>query len=187
MGLKDLEIITERLILRPLTMADAPTVAQLITEKISKNTMLIPWPYGLQDAESWIESITPGTVLGICLKPNQLIGAVEIVLEDGGGIGFWINDDFAGHGYATEAVTAALDYNFSTHPVTTIASSAWVDNIGSQQVHLKVGFEEAGRKQNFWPNRQSEVPVVLYSLTKERWLQRQLANSSSDNHPPPSR
>lgn len=168
---KDLEIITERLILRPLTMADAPTVAQLITEKISKNTRLIPWPYGLQDAESWLISMKSDQVFGIFLPSQGLIGAVEIALNDGNEIGFWINDGFAGNGYATEAVTAALDYNFSTHPVTTITSSAWVDNIGSQQVHLKVGFEEAGRKQNFWPNRQSEVPVVLYSLTRERWLQ----------------
>jgi RimJ/RimL family protein N-acetyltransferase len=183
----NLEITSERLILRALTMADAPTVAQLITEKISRNTAPIPWPYSLQDAESWLSTMKPDQVFGIFLPDQGLIGAVEIALNDGNEIGFWINDGFAGHGYATEAVTAALDYNFSTHPLTTITSSAWVDNIGSQQVHLKVGFEEAGRKQNFWPNRQSEVPVVLYSLTRERWLQRQLANSSSDNHPPPSR
>jgi ribosomal-protein-alanine N-acetyltransferase len=184
---KDLAITTDRLILRPLTMADASTVAQLITEKISNNTMLIPWPYGLQDAQSWIKSITPGTVLGICLKPNQLIGAVEIVLEDGGGIGFWINDGFAGHGYATEAVTAALDYNFSTHPVTTISSCPWVENTASQRIHRNLGFEEEGQEQDFWPNRQAEVPVVRFILTKERWLQRQLANRPSDSHPLPSR
>jgi len=167
-------------------MADAPTIAELITENISKNTMLIPWPYYIQDAQSWIESIIPGTVLAICLKPNQLIGAVEIVLEDPGRIGFWINDAFAGHGYATEAVTAALDYNFSTHPVTIISSCAWVENTASQRIHRNLGFEEEGQKQDFWPNRQAEVPVVIFTLTKDRWLQRQLANRPSDSHPLPS-
>lgn len=184
---KDLAITTDRLILRPLTMADAPTIAQLITEKISINTAPIPWPYSLQDAQSWLRTMKPDQVFGIFLPAQGLIGAVEIALNDGNEIGFWINDDFAGHGYATEAVIAALDYNFSTHPVTTIASSAWVDNIGSQQVHLKVGFEEAGRKHHFWPNRQAEVPVVRFILTKERWLQRPLAIRPSDSHPPPSR
>jgi RimJ/RimL family protein N-acetyltransferase len=146
-------------------------MSALITEKIARNTMCIPWPYSLEDAESWLEGLEPNQVLGIFLPSHQLIGAVEWAQKDDDEIGFWVTDAHAGQGYATEAVRAAIAHTFTNTAVTNVSSSAWAENQGSQNVHLKAGFEEVGRTERFWRNRQQNVPVVLYSLTRERWLQ----------------
>ncbi|MEO1476917.1 MAG: GNAT family N-acetyltransferase, partial [Pseudomonadota bacterium] len=51
------EIQTDRLTLRPPQASDAPRIAQLMSVKdIPWNLGRAPWPYGLQDAEMWIEA-----------------------------------------------------------------------------------------------------------------------------------
>lgn len=50
-------INTARLILRPFTLDDAPTVQQLDGDReIAFNTLLIPYPYEDRIAEEWINT-----------------------------------------------------------------------------------------------------------------------------------
>ena len=108
-------LTTERLILRPLTLDDAPVVQQLAGKReIADTTLSIPYPCSEQQAREWISRHTEaraqgkGVGFGVELtQTNQLIGAVglgEIDQEHSQAeMGFWIGTEYWGSGYATEA------------------------------------------------------------------------------------
>ena len=75
-------IRTERLILRPFALTDAPRVKALAgDQRINETTLCIPYPYEEGMAESWISTHQRcfyeghGVVFAICLSNGLLIGA----------------------------------------------------------------------------------------------------------------
>ncbi len=79
-------LTTERLILRPLTLEDAPVVQQLAGRReIAETKIPIPHPYSEQHARDWIAAHTEtcaqskSVVFGIELaRPGQFIGAIGL-------------------------------------------------------------------------------------------------------------
>ena len=78
-------IHTERLILRPFTLTDAPQVKALAGDpKIYETTLFVPYPYEDGMAESWISTHQRcfyegrGVVFAICLSQGALIGAISL-------------------------------------------------------------------------------------------------------------
>jgi len=54
-------IETDRLVLRPLLRSDAPRIAQLLNNyQVSKMLSIVPFPYTLKDAETWIDQCMKG-------------------------------------------------------------------------------------------------------------------------------
>ena len=78
---------TKRLRIAPLTLADAPAVHELITEKISRWTGPVPWPHELQHAEWWLDNTPPEKRLGMFLE-GVPVGAISIPAQDGDEVGF---------------------------------------------------------------------------------------------------
>ena len=67
-------------------------------------------------------------------------------VEDGRNpeIGYGIDDEFQGRGYATEAVKLALAWAFSHPGVAAVEAETDPDNIASQKVLTKCGFKPTG-------------------------------------------
>ena len=67
-------------------------------------------------------------------------------LKDDGSaeIGYGIKDEFQGQGYATEAVTAAVDWALTQAGVLRVEAEAEQDNTASQRVLAKCGFVPNG-------------------------------------------
>ncbi len=59
-------------------------------------------------------------------------------------IGYGINDEFQGRGYATEAVKLALEWAFRHTGVAAVEAETDPDNIASQKVLAKCGFNPTG-------------------------------------------
>ncbi len=59
-------------------------------------------------------------------------------------IGYGINDEFQGRGYATEATKLALEWAFSQSGVMAVEAETDPDNIASQKVLEKCGFNATG-------------------------------------------
>jgi len=59
-------------------------------------------------------------------------------------IGYGINDAFQGKGYATEATQLAVEWAFSHRDVEAVEAETDPNNIASQKVLLKCGFEATG-------------------------------------------
>ena len=98
-------LTTERLVLRPFTLADAPEVQRLAGDRdVASTTLRIPHPYKEGMAEEWIgthaEKYASGKGLSLAItlrSPGTLVGAVglEICKEHSRAeLGYWIGKPY---------------------------------------------------------------------------------------------
>lgn len=57
------------------------------------------------------------------------------------GIGYWLGSEFMGHGYATEACRAVMDFARTEFRATDFYAATRADNVKSQAVLERLGFE----------------------------------------------
>ncbi|HGS5155527.1 TPA: GNAT family N-acetyltransferase [Vibrio parahaemolyticus] len=151
-------IESNRLILRPFSLADAKRVAELAGDKqISEMTANIPYPYSVSDAESWIcthEALFlsgKGVVYAIVIKDtSEVIGAISFLkLENGlGTLGYWLGVSCWGRGYATEASKSLISYAKKHYGLTKLQVMHLVGNERSKSVITKLGVKYIGDKVN---------------------------------------
>jgi ribosomal-protein-alanine N-acetyltransferase len=88
-------------------------------------------------------------------------------------VGYWLVPAVHGEGYATGAVSLALDHVFrvAAHPA--VAAKAMPDNDASRGVLESLGFTQEGRlrKEVFWDGEYRDS--VYYSLLREEWRDRE--------------
>lgn len=86
----------------------------------------------------WMIDLKDGTHIGeLCFKGIDESGSSEI--------GYGIMDEYEGHGFATEAVTAVVNWALGQACVTCIEAETDEDNIASQRVLEKSGFLPTGK------------------------------------------
>lgn len=152
---------TEKLILRPFTLDDAPDVKRFAGDRdVASTTSAIPHPYEDGMAEEWISTHKPsfekgtGINLAITLKDAEklegtiLIGAIVIgidQIEKIGELGYWIGKPYWNCGYCTEAANAIVKYGFDVLELTSIHAFHFKRNLASGRVLQKIGmrFEES--------------------------------------------
>lgn len=138
-------ITTERLVLRPLEMADAQIICKLADDlEVARWLTNMPHPYRPEDAVEFIsqQRSNNGHVWAITFE-NQPVGIIGHVRELGYWL-YWLGRDYWGHGYATEAgmaFLAAIDARFGALDIT---ASCFDDNPASKRVLNKLGFVKTG-------------------------------------------
>ena len=102
---RDIPVLaTERLILRAPCFEDARTIAALANDRrIAENTLRIPHPYGLADAQSFITAANASDgeiVFLIATRGGAVIGGCGIARfgEEPPEIGYWLGVPFWGQG-----------------------------------------------------------------------------------------
>ena len=68
-------------------------------------------------------------------------GGEDITIRD---VGWYIDPDYQGHGYATEAAKAMIDYMFKEVEINGISSGAVKENEASCKIFEKLGFIKTG-------------------------------------------
>lgn len=68
-------------------------------------------------------------------------------------LGYWIAKEHWGNGYMSDAVDALMHYLFQRYPIEKISTYANLDNIGSQRVLKKCGFQNVGEEDQKSPAR----------------------------------
>jgi RimJ/RimL family protein N-acetyltransferase len=168
-------IRTDRLILRAPRLEDATTIATLVNDRrIAENTLRIPHPYGIVDAEAFIAGanansgetvflITDGdaTVLGACGVGEHPAASPEI--------GYWLAVPFWGKGYATEAARALVDYAFNHLGHAVLHAGARVTNAASRRVLEKCGFKWTGVSLYRIQSLASSAPFDRFQLERGLW------------------
>lgn len=137
-------IETERLVLRPLTVADAQAVFKWGSDPRVNRFMAYPLAADVETERQWIASNDEEWAWGICLKSSgQLIGtgAVKPSADEAGywEMGYNIRYDCWGNGYTTEAMKAILNFAREELSVKKICSKHAVDNPASGRVMEKCG------------------------------------------------
>ena len=163
---------TDRLLLRPGWIEDAAAVQRAISSDpaIARNTARIPWPYTLDDAETYLQSQQAAErswsllVFARTSAAPRLIGGVGLHRDDGGHeLGYWIARPYWGLGFATEAAAGLLRAGRESLKLGRIHSGHFVDNPASGRVLRKLGFRPAGRVvKRPCVARGGEVDCLLY-------------------------
>jgi len=168
-------IETTRLELRPPVQADAPEVAELVSDiDIARMLARVPHPYEQADARWWIG--TQATPKGrarekvfVATRDGVLIGACSHMFGGKAGsaeIGYWVGKPYWGNGFASEMTAALIRYGFMAYGLTATTVSHMVDNPASAAVIAKFGFKPTGRRRIGCTARSCEVVVLTYALTR---------------------
>ena len=167
---------TERLILRPFSLVDAPHVMRLAGDRrIYETTFSIPNPYEEGMAESWISTHQAvfyeegGAVFAVCLANGFLIGAISLNKAgpfNRAELGYWIGPEYWNCGYCTEGVKAVLEYGFRGLGYHKISARHFVGNVPSGRVMQKVGMVREGVLRDEVVKDGRFVTVVLYGILR---------------------
>lgn len=153
-------ITTERLILRPYCLDDAPELQRLIGERdVAKTLLTVPHPYPDGAAEEFIgkhpERIEKGEFQFAIThrRDGYLIGGIgfhqvdrEAELAE---IGYWIAKPYWGNGYGTEAARAIVKFGFEVMNLNRIHAAHFSNNPASGYIMRKLGMKYEGcRRQH---------------------------------------
>jgi ribosomal-protein-alanine N-acetyltransferase len=171
---------TERLILRPFELSDAKVVQQKAGDKaVADTTANIPYPYPDFAAEEWISThqskFESGELINYAItleKTGELIGAVGLVVDkrfSHAELGFWIDKDLWGKGYATEAARALVDYGFNKVGLHRIFAEHMTRNLASGKVMKKLGMHEEGLLKEHVLRSGKYEDVIVYGILHDDW------------------
>lgn len=147
---------TERTLLRPAWIEDAPSLQNAIAdEAIVRNLVMAPWPYNLDDAQNFVHMnhniLTPNFM--IMRRTDDapiLIGSCGLLSRNGQiELGYWIARQYWGMGYASEAAKAVLHIAHSLGHKQ-IYAGYFTDNPASGRVLQKLGFQPSGPKRKIY-------------------------------------
>ncbi|MGQ9804836.1 MAG: GNAT family N-acetyltransferase [Chlorobiales bacterium] len=153
-----MEILGERISLRPLDTTDSERLVSLINASINELREFMPWLQGKithkQQDEFLLRAVQEMNLnqafhFGILLKSRkELIGVIGTHpidwLNESASIGYWIATEFSRKGYATEAIVLILEGLFMELKLHRVAVSAATDNLASNRVIEKIGFRFEG-------------------------------------------
>ncbi|MCC6244116.1 MAG: GNAT family N-acetyltransferase [Gemmatimonadaceae bacterium] len=179
-------LYTQRLILRPYTVEDAPAVQRLAgAAAVAATTLNIPHPYTDGMAESWIATHRAAWDAGtdvtfaITTPTNDLRGTVGLHItraHDRGEMGYWIGEPYWGQGLATEAVSALLTFAFETLALHRVQASHLPRNPASGRVMQKVGMQREGLHRGRYKKGAAYEDVVEYAVLRSEWETRSARN-----------
>ena len=172
---------TERLILRPLSLDDAPAIQLLLNDwEVVKFLATVPWPYpddGAVDflSTSMLPAMEDGNAFGWAITANQvgpeLIGQIDYRIERGetvvGKRGFWLGKNYWGNGYMSEAVSASVDFVFGEAGLDLIRAENAQANRGSARIKEKtIGRLVEVRDGDFVSGR---GPCEFWEISRDDW------------------
>lgn len=172
-----MQLATDRLLLRPFALDDAPAVQRLASAyEIAENTLLIPHPYPDGAAAEWIASHprSPNNhVFAITLQDGgNVAGAIglEAQPERGRGeIGYWIGVPYWNRGYVTEAARAVLAWGFESLGLHRIFAYHFTRNPASGRVLQKIGMKHEGTMRQHEKKWNEFVDVEVYGILHSEW------------------
>lgn len=181
-------IETARLLLRPLTAADAPAIqARASDYAIAHITLAIPHPYPDGAAETYIHrqetqfqvgrSLTFALTLRQAETENlgvaECLGVIELRdLEPDHAqveLGFWLGADAWGKGYMSEAVGGVVRFSFEQLDLNRLYAYHMVRNPASGKVLQKNGFVQEGYLRQRIRKWGVFEDVTLWAILRRDW------------------
>ena len=178
------DLITERLVLRELRVSDAASVAAGAGDmRVAQYLIQVPSPYPIALARRWVIhriewwDIGRGVTFAVTLggEPDMLLGTVSLrcyVRDRRAELGYWLAAPAWGHGFATEAAQAAVDFGFRELGLARVYAQVLAGNRGSLAVLDKLGMVNEGVKRQHVNKARRLHDVVLYGLLRDEWLRR---------------
>jgi RimJ/RimL family protein N-acetyltransferase len=166
---------TERLTLRPPTLADVKAIAHLANDRrIAENTRRLPHPYLPDHAVQFVRALADDRrETAFLIEHNHApIGMVGLNWRepDVAELGYWLGVDHWGRGFGTEAARAAIDFFFEEYATDLLFAGARVANPASRNILEKCGFQWSGVELHRFEALASSAPVDAFRLTRSVWM-----------------
>jgi [ribosomal protein S5]-alanine N-acetyltransferase len=171
------DLVTARLLLRPLELADAEQAQPLFSQWSIVRLLnhRVPWPYppdgayiyyrdqaipAMQRGDQWHWS------LRLKSHPDQLIGCISL-RQGEDNRGFWLGLPWQGQGLMTEAADVVSDYWFNALKFPTLRVPKAALNIASRRISEKQGMRLVATEDREYVCGllQSEI----WEITAEEW------------------
>ena len=178
------ELVTQRLVLRELRASDAASVAAGAGDiRVAQYLIQVPSPYPIALARRWVMhriewwDTGRGVTFAVTLngESDMLLGTVSLrcyVRDRRAELGYWLAAPAWGHGFATEAAQAAVDFGFRDLGLARIYAQVLAGNRGSLAVLDKLGMVNEGVKRQHVNKARRLHDVVLYGLLRDEWSRR---------------
>ena len=135
--------------LRRWSICDVPALAAACQDgEIARWLRQIPQPYTEANARAFVKQANLSLVAGVAIllavvdSSGDLLGSVGLhLLDDPVSLGYWVVAPARGRAVAAEATRALVGWAFRSLGVERIVIHAQPDNIASQRVAEKSGFE----------------------------------------------
>lgn len=171
---------TDRLVLRKITLDDKENVFDYFSDDEVTRYFGIENFTKLEEAENIINAFNEGFEKkqairwGITLKDtNELIGSIGFhnISKNNSRVevGYEITRKEWNKGYATEALRAVIEYLFNEIGFNRIGATIRPENVASQQLVKKLGFQEEGTLQDYQLTRGSYHDLIMFSLLKRNY------------------
>jgi RimJ/RimL family protein N-acetyltransferase len=152
------ELRTQRVWLRPGTLADAPAVTSACQDEDVARWTNVPVPYTYENAEGWLSGRVERWArreswVWLVFEPglDQLIAAVGLADIDGwngaASLGYWAAPAGRGRGLVTEAARLVCAWGFASAGLERIAWYAFDGNERSRALAHRLGFTDIGRRR----------------------------------------
>jgi len=171
---------TERLILRPVTLDDAPQVQAIFPqwEIVRYLANQVPWPLppdgvlthysdtaipAMESGEAWQWTLRLKT------DPDRIMGSVSLSRGENNR-GFWLAPAWQGQGLMTEACDCVTDFWFKVLEMPVLHVPKAIGNTGSRRISEKQGMRVVVvEDRDFVSGR---LPSEIWEITHEEWLAR---------------
>jgi RimJ/RimL family protein N-acetyltransferase len=168
----DVVLKTERLTLRPAREGDAGRFVEILSNwNVIRMVRLAPHPYTVEHARAWILSHAQEREAGaahrfVVERQGAMIGACDVDEIEGVrcDLGYWLDEDVWGQGFATEAARAVIALSFGPLGLSRLTSGHAADNIKSGRVLAKLGFQASGETRVWSSPRGGWIDQLKYEL-----------------------
>jgi [ribosomal protein S5]-alanine N-acetyltransferase len=183
---------TNRLLLRPLTHLDTPSIQCFASVREIADTMIsIPHPYPDGEAERYVSrqilefELEHSFAFVIQRKSENLFcGVIEIRdierEHSQAELSFWLAVEMWGNGYMSEALKPMLRFGFEDLDLNRLYAYHMVRNPGSGKVLQKNGFTEEGVLRQRVRKWGVFEDVKLWAILRKDWRER--ANTALGNN-----
>lgn len=178
-----MELITDRLLLRPWQESDAESLYEYA--KDSEVGPIAGWPVhtSVENSRGIIrEVLSAEETYAVCLKKDRkAIGSIGLMVgaasnlslpDTEGEIGYWIGVPYWGQGFIPEAVNELLRHGFEDLELEKIWCGYFEGNAKSNRVQEKCGFTyHHTNKDIYWKLMDDIRTEHVSCMTRENWYQ----------------
>jgi [ribosomal protein S5]-alanine N-acetyltransferase len=169
---------TERLLIKPLALEDAPQIQRLFPQwsVVKYLAAKVPWPYPPDGAEQFIRAVALPQMerregwhwtLRLFSDPETVIGAMGLFLSEDEHRGFWLAPEHRGRGYMTEACAWANDFWFDTLGQPLLRAPKAIANEPSRNLSERMGMRVVSLELRDYVS--GRLPSEIWEITAQEW------------------
>jgi ribosomal-protein-alanine N-acetyltransferase len=171
-------LLTDRLLLRPLTLQDAEAVFAYTSDPEVMRYLNFEAHRTMEDTRAFLRSVTEGyahgkLVRGIVLRADgRLVGTCGLRISrehERGELGYWLHRDCWGRGLVPEAVGAVIRHAFEHERLQRIQARCAAENAASARVMEKAGMTYEGTLRRYERIGGELRDMRFYAILQDEW------------------